>query len=35
MNSQEEILQTFDDYSSGKNGFERAPGWASEIGKQR
>lgn len=34
MNSQQEIFQTFQDYSQGKNGFERAPNWQSEIGKE-
>ena len=34
MNSQQEIVQTFQDYSQGKNGFERAPNWQSEIGKE-
>lgn len=33
MNSQKEILEAFDDYRNGKNGFEKAPGWESEIGK--
>ncbi|XP_037025043.1 pirin-like [Bradysia coprophila] len=33
MNSQTEITQAFDDYRNGKNGFEKAPGWESEIGK--
>lgn len=33
MNTQTEILEAFDDYRNGKNGFEMAPGWASEIGK--
>jgi len=33
MNTQKEILEAFDDYHNGKNGFERAPGWESEIGK--
>lgn len=32
MNSEDEIYKTFEDYSQGKNGFERAPGWKSEIG---
>ena len=32
MNSEAEIYQTFEDFSQGKNGFERAPGWKSEIG---
>lgn len=33
MNSREEIMQAFRDYSEGTNGFERAPGWRSEIGR--
>ena len=33
MNTYEEISQAIMDYSEGKNGFERAPGWRSEIGK--
>jgi len=33
MNTQKQILEAFDDYRSGKNGFENAPGWESEIGK--
>lgn len=33
MNTEAEILEAFDDYHNGKNGFERAPGWESEIGK--
>lgn len=32
MTSREEIMQTFMDYQSGSNGFERAPGWRSKIG---
>jgi hypothetical protein len=35
MNSQQEIEQTFHDYQSGRNGFERAHGWQSKIGKKR
>ena len=35
MNTAEQIRQTITDYSNGKNGFERAPGWESEIGKAR
>ena len=35
MNTAEQIRQTIEDYSHGKNGFERAPGWESEIGKAR
>ncbi|KAF9345797.1 hypothetical protein BGX26_002732, partial [Mortierella sp. AD094] len=31
MNSQDEIHETFDDYQSGKNGFERARNWKSTI----
>ncbi len=33
MNTQLEIMQAFRDYQSGKNGFEKAPGWRSEIGR--
>lgn len=33
MNTQEEIMEAFDDYRNGENGFENAPGWKSEIGK--
>jgi len=33
MNTQKEIADAFDDYREGKNGFENAPGWESEIGK--
>lgn len=29
MNTQDEIAKTFEDYRSGKNGFERAPHWQS------
>jgi len=32
MNTQEEIRQAMMDFQSGKNGFERAPGWYSKIG---
>ncbi|KAG1437435.1 hypothetical protein G6F56_013106 [Rhizopus delemar] len=31
MNTKEEIYQAFDDYRSGKNGFEGAPEWVSAI----
>ncbi|KAF9092638.1 hypothetical protein BGX27_001764 [Mortierella sp. AM989] len=31
MNSQDEIYETFDDFQSGKNGFERARNWKSTI----
>ncbi|KAK4179451.1 RmlC-like cupin domain-containing protein [Triangularia setosa] len=33
LNSQEEVYQAFVDYQSHTNGFERAKGWKSEIGK--
>ena len=33
MNSYDEISQAITDYSMGQNGFERAPGWKSDIGK--
>jgi redox-sensitive bicupin YhaK (pirin superfamily) len=33
MNTQKEILKTIDDYQSGKNGFEKADKWESEIQK--
>lgn len=33
MNTQTEIQEAFDDFRNGKNGFEKAPGWESEIGK--
>ncbi|KAG0041125.1 hypothetical protein BGZ83_002320, partial [Gryganskiella cystojenkinii] len=31
MNSREEIYETFNDYQSSKNGFERAKNWRSSI----
>jgi len=34
MTSREEIMQTMMDFQSGKNGFERAPGWRSKIGNR-
>jgi redox-sensitive bicupin YhaK (pirin superfamily) len=34
MNSQEEIYATFMDYQMGKNGFEKAAHWRSEIGQR-
>ena len=34
MNTQEQIVQTFNDYQRGRNGFEGAAGWQSEIGNQ-
>ena len=33
VNSKDEVYQTFVDYQSHSNGFERAKGWKSEIGK--
>ncbi|KAK0706917.1 putative pirin [Lasiosphaeria miniovina] len=33
LNSQEEVYQAFMDYQTQTNGFERAKGWESEIGK--
>ena len=33
LNSQEGIYQAMLDYQSHSNGFERAKGWRSEIGK--
>ncbi len=34
MNSQEEVFQAFEDYRDGKNGFERASGWTSQISQE-
>lgn len=33
MNTKDEIMQAFMDYQMGRNGFERAARWQSEIGK--
>ncbi len=33
LNSQEQVYQAMVDYQSHANGFERAAGWKSEIGK--
>jgi redox-sensitive bicupin YhaK (pirin superfamily) len=33
LNSQEEVYQALMDYQTQSNGFERAAGWQSEIGK--
>lgn len=33
LTSREEVMQAFEDFSMHKNGFERAQGWESEIGK--
>lgn len=34
LTSREGIMNTFKDYSEGRNGFERAPGWRSDIGRK-
>jgi len=31
LSSQDQLEKTFEDYHHGKNGFEDAPGWESEI----
>jgi len=33
MNTRSEIMEAIRDYQLGRNGFERAPGWRSEIGR--
>lgn len=33
LNSEKQVREAIMDYRGGKNGFERAPGWTSEIGK--
>jgi len=33
LNTDKQLAQTFEDYQFGKNGFEDAPGWESEIRK--
>ena len=33
MNTREQITEAIMDYSQGRNGFERAQNWQSEIGK--
>jgi len=33
MNTREQITEAIMDYSQGRNGFERAQKWQSEIGK--
>ena len=33
LTSRNEVIQAFEDFSEHKNGFERAQGWQSEIGK--
>ncbi len=35
MNTREEIQKAFIDYQSGRNGFENAVVWESEIGQRR
>ena len=34
MNTQEEILEAIQDYRSGRNGFENALKWKSELGNK-
>jgi hypothetical protein len=34
MNTQKEIMQAFGDFQGGKNGFEKAGDFQSEIGKR-
>ncbi len=34
MNTQEELGQTFRDFQLGRNGFENAPKWRSEMGNK-
>jgi len=34
MSTRDEIYQTFQDYTEGTNGFEKAPGWRSKIGER-
>jgi len=33
LNSRQQVMEAIRDYQEGKNGFERAPGWRSEIGR--
>ena len=33
LNSQDQLIKTFDDFELGQNGFEEAPGWHSAISK--
>lgn len=33
MTTREEIMEAFDDYRNGRNGFEKATSWASKIGQ--
>lgn len=34
VNSEEEVMQTFSDFQSHENGFERAKNWRSKIGNR-
>jgi len=34
MNTREEIYRTFQDFTEGRNGFEKAPQWQSKIGRR-
>ena len=33
VNTAQQVQDAFTDYQMGTNGFEKAPGWRSEIGK--
>ena len=33
VNTAQQVQDAFEDFQLGKNGFEKAPGWTSEIGK--
>jgi len=33
VNTAQQVQDAFEDFQMGKNGFEKAPGWRSEIGK--
>ena len=34
VNTPKQVQQAFEDYQLGRNGFEKAPGWSSDIGKE-
>jgi len=34
MSTRDEIYKTFEDFTEGRNGFEKAPNWRSKIGKR-
>jgi hypothetical protein len=33
VNTERQVREAIMDFRTGKNGFEKAPGWTSEIGK--